>query len=183
MLTGFYKTLFILYFLVPSPAKSEEGDYQIAAKTPTKDIVDPAAIPIKKEIIEETKAEFPVESKKKLASKERRAKAMALMEENANAMLDAKVVHQVLPPPSVAQKQHIRKAKLLNHVVHVETLMQRNNSQDPLATVSGVGFSDSQVVNSKPSEMDKSITSGLNVAINHRSVETDTKSPSYELCV
>ena len=129
---------------MPSPAKSEEGDYQIAAKTPTKDIVDPAAIPIKKEIIEETKAEFPIESKKKLASKERRAKAMALMEENANAMLDAKVVHQVLPPPSVAQKQHIRKAKLLNHVVHVETLMQRNNSQDPLATVS-----DSQVVNSK----------------------------------
>ena len=168
---------------MPSPAKSEEGDYQIAAKTPSKDIVDPEATPIKKEIVEETKAEFPVESKKKLASKERRAKAMALMEENANAMLDAKVAHQVLPPPSVAQKQHIRKAKLLNHVVHVETLMQRNNSQDPLATVSGVGLSDNQAVNLKASEMDKSITSGLNVAISHRFVETDTKNPSYELCV
>ena len=37
---------------MPSPAKSEEGDYQIAAKTPSKEFVDPAATPIKKEIIE-----------------------------------------------------------------------------------------------------------------------------------
>ena len=143
--------------IVPSPSKSEEGEDQVAAKI-TKDPSDTAAVIVKKEILEETKAEFPIESKKKLASKERRAKAMALMEENANAMLDDKV-HQVFSPPlaSLSQKQHIRKAKLLNHVVHVE--LQRSNVQESLETSSGVGsgLSDSQPLTSgsKLKETDK----------------------------
>ena len=46
--------------------------------------------------------EFRVESKKKLASKERRAKAVALMEAHADAILDPvdKTTHQLL------QRQH-----------------------------------------------------------------------------
>ena len=64
--------------------------------------------------------EFPVQ--KKLASKERRAKAVAMMEENANATLDPKPAGLELS----AQKQHVRKAKLLAE--HRETL-QRTHSQ------------------------------------------------------
>ena len=67
------------------------------------------------------KPEFPIESKKKLSSKERRAKAVAMMEE----YIDAQIQHDY--PPS--QKQHVRKAKLLAE--HRETL-QRSNSQESI---------------------------------------------------
>lgn len=67
----------------------------------------------------EIKKEFPIETKKKLASKERRANALAMMEENANAILHGKIIRQETQVQS-AQKLHVRKAKLLAE--HRETL-------------------------------------------------------------
>lgn len=68
--------------------------------------------------------EFRVESKKKLASKERRAKAVALMEENADAVLLDQSSQRDNELPC-SQNQHVKKAKLLAE--HRETL-QRTNS-------------------------------------------------------
>merc|ERR1719219_3118167 len=104
-------------------------------------------------------------------------------------MLDAKV-HQVFSPPlaSLSQKQHIRKAKLLNHVVHVETLMQRTNSQESLGTISngagghggagngsaGASLPDKQPITSKPSDTGENKSScaggggGLTVTITNQ---------------
>jgi predicted RNA-binding Zn-ribbon protein involved in translation (DUF1610 family) len=109
-------------------------------------------VPIKQErvsILEPNnlEAEFRVESKQKLASRERRAKAMAMMEENATATLGHQVVDQHLHPDHQVllrggqgqnqqqQNQHVKKAKLLAE--HRETLQRTNNGLEvPLISTS-----------------------------------------------
>ena len=84
-----------------------------------------------------TAKEFPVQ--KKLASKERRAKAVAMMEENANATLDPKPAGNL--ELSLVQKQHVRKAKLLAE--HRETLQRNGKQASEPSLVGGGGGGDS----------------------------------------